>query len=268
MPELPEVETVVRGLRATLVGLTIKGVTVNWARSIALPSPDVFAASLPGERVLQVERRGKYVVMHLDHGKLLIHLRMTGRLQVVTPEEPLESRHLRVLIHLDGKLLLFYDARKFGRMYLLQETDQLLGRLGPEPLTSEFVPVRLAERLRGKRAIKSALLDQRVIAGLGNIYADEALFVAGVSPERPAGSLTHKEISALCAAIRAELQRGIAHGGTTLSDYRDAAGSEGRHRQHLRVYGRRGQPCPACGCDIACRRIAGRSSYHCPECQR
>ena len=153
-------------------------------------------------------------------------------------------------------------------MYLVDDAAQTLGRLGPEPLACDFGAAQLGERLGGRRAIKTALLNQRVLAGLGNIYADEALFVARIAPDRPAGSLTTEEITDLYHAIRAELRRGIEHGGTTLADYRDASGRRGRHRQHLRVYGRRGEACLACGCTIACKRVGGRSSYHCPECQR
>ena len=269
MPELPEVETIVRDLRQSLIGQTITGVEIYCERSIATPSPAEFRAGLLGQRILSVERRGKFIVLQLGQGYLLIHLRMTGQLLIVAAGEALSDRYLRVVLAFDGQRLLFRDVRKLGRLYLVAEASGVLGNLGPEPLGDDFTPEKLAECL-GRRwgAIKSLLLDQSLLAGVGNIYADEALHSARIAPQRQACTLTREEVTALYRAIRSELQRGIRNRGTTLSNYRDAAGREGEHREHLRVYGRAGEPCPRCGSTIVRARIGGRSSFHCPHCQR
>ena len=269
MPELPEVETIVRDLRHSLVGQKITGVAIYWERTVDRPSPEEFRTRLVGQRILAVGRRGKFVVLHLEQGDLIVHLRMTGQLLVAPAEAAPEGRHLRVVLALDGRRLLYNDARKFGRMYLVDDAEEVLGELGPEPLEGGFTAERLAACLGRRRgAVKSLLLDQKVLAGIGNIYADEALHMAGIAPQRPACALSQDEIAALCRAIRGELERGIRNRGTTLSDYRDAAGREGEHRGYLRVYGRAGQPCLRCGGEIVRARVGGRSSYHCPACQR
>ena len=268
MPELPEVETVARDLRELLMGQSIGDVEVYWERSIATPSPGEFCARLRGRQILAVARRGKFIVLHLDRSDLLVHLGMTGQLLVEWADETLGRRHARVALHLDGKRLLFNDMRKFGRMYLVPDADVVLGDLGPEPLSSGFTSETLAACVRGRRgAIKSLLLNQAVIAGIGNIYADEALHAARIAPHRKACTLSQAEIAALHAAIRSELQRGIRNRGTTFSSYRDAKGQEGGNREHLRVYGRAGEACLRCGARIARSRIGGRSSFYCPRCQ-
>lgn len=268
MPELPEVETVARDLRGLLRGQSIGNVEVYWERSIATPSPGEFCAGLRGRQILAVGRRGKFIILHLDQGDLLVHLGMTGQLLVEQIGETSDRRHIRVALHLEGKCLLFNDTRKFGRMYLVPEADVVVGGLGPEPLESGFTSERLAACVRGRRgAIKSLLLNQGVIAGIGNIYADEALHAAQIAPHRRACTLSQAEIAALHAAIRSELQRGIRNRGTTFSSYRDAKGHEGGNREHLRVYGRAGEACLRCGAEIIRSRIGGRSSFHCPCCQ-
>jgi formamidopyrimidine-DNA glycosylase len=269
VPELPEVETIVRGLRPLLTGQTITQVEVYWERTIATPSPAEFRARLPGQQIVDVYRRGKFIVLHLERDDLLVHLRMTGRLLIAPAGQPPEGRRLRVVLVLGRGRLLFEDARKFGRLYLVPDADLVLESLGPEPLGANFTEKALAACLSGRRrAVKSLLLDQRIVAGMGNVYADEALHAASIAPGRQACTLSATESAALWAAIRSELERGIGNRGTTLTDYRDPEGRPGRHREQLRVYGRAGQHCVRCGTRIERLRIGGRSSYHCPRCQR
>lgn len=268
MPELPEVETVVRGLRRSLTGQNINNVEVLWERTIDRPVPDEFRSRLLNRRITAVARRGKFIILHLNEGDWLVHLRMTGQLLVMPRDDQSQPRHTRVVIACDSKRLLFVDMRKFGRMYWVPDAAAMLSSLGPEPLEEGFSSDVLAASLSRRRMpIKSLLLDQRVVAGIGNIYADEALFTAGIAPERMGCTLTPAEVGVLFSAIRVELQRGIQNRGTTLSDYRDADGRRGDHHAHLRVYGRGEQPCLRCGARIVRSRVGGRSSYHCPNCQ-
>ena len=271
MPELPEVETVARGLQASLVGCTIVGVEVRWVRSVAPPNPDAFARRLTGQAVTGVGRRGKWVVIELcGADTLLIHLRMSGRL-VLESEPCLDDRHLRVLLFLhDGRRLHFSDQRKFGRMVLTARPQLVLGDLGPEPLADDFTPDRLGEMLAQRRGrIKPLLLNQRFLAGLGNIYADEALWRAGVHPLRRAGTLTPAEVWRLHRAIRSVLMAAIASGGTTLPDrmYQQADGRAGEFAGRLAVYGRVGQPCLRCGSAVERIRVGQRGTHFCPHCQ-
>ena len=271
MPELPEVETVARGLRASLVGCTITGVEVRWARSIILPHPTIFARRLTGQTVTDVGRRGKWVVITLSGGDtLLIHLRMTGQL-VPEPGECPDDRHIRVLFSLDdGRYLRFSDARKFGRLWLVDDPADVLGELGPEPLADAFTAARLGEMLARRRGrIKPLLLNQRFLAGLGNIYTDEALWQAGIHPLRRADSLTPAEVRRLHRAIRDVLEAAIASGGTTLPDrtYQQADGRSGEFARRLAVYGRVGQPCLRCGTTIERIKVSQRGTYFCPRCQ-
>jgi len=271
MPELPEVETVARGLRAALIGHTIADVKVLWVRSVVPPDPAAFVRRLTGQTITDVGRRGKWVVMGLSNcNTLLIHLRMSGRL-VIESEACPDDRHLRVLILLeDGRRLSFVDPRKFGRMHLTDTPEQVLGDLGPEPLSGEFTAGRLAEMLKQRRGrIKPLLLDQRFLAGLGNIYADEALWRARIHPLRPAHTLTSTEVRRLHTAIQAVLTAAIAGGGTTLGDetYRQADGQAGEFADELAVYGRTGQPCPRCGQTIARITVSQRGTHFCPRCQ-
>ena len=272
MPELPEVETVARGLRTLLVGSTIAGVEVRWARSVVPPDPSVFAGRLMGQTVTGVERRGKWVVIALSGGEtLLVHLRMTGRL-VLESEECLDDRHLRVALLLDdGRRLHFSDARKFGRMVLTAQPQDVLDELGPEPLAEGFTPERFGEMLAQRRGhVKSLLLDQRFLAGLGNIYTDEALWRACIHPLRQADTLTSDEVQGLHQAIQAVLRAAIAGGGTTLEDaaYRQADGQSGEFAEQLAVYGRAGQPCLRCGATIERIEVGQRGTHFCQRCQR
>jgi len=293
MPELPEVETVARGLRASLIGRTIIGVEVRWARSVIPPNgsteastvslrrersaeplaevPTAFAHRLTGQTVTGVGRRGKWMVISLSGGDtLLVHLRMTGQLVLESGECP-DDRHVRVLFFLDdGRRLRFSDARKFGRLWLVDDPADVLGELGPEPLADAFTAARLGEMLTRRRGrLKPLLLNQRFLAGLGNIYTDEALWQASIHPLRRADSLTPTEVRRLHRAIRAVLRAAIASRGTTLPDgtYRQADGRSGEFARHLAVYGRVGQPCPRCGTIIERIKVSQRGTYFCPRCQ-
>jgi formamidopyrimidine-DNA glycosylase len=271
MPELPEVETVVRGLRAEIADRTITDVKVLWTRSVVPPDPDAFARRLAGQTITDVERRGKWVMMALSgDDTLLIHLRMSGRL-VLESEACLDDRHLRVLFLLDdGRRLSFIDQRKFGRMILTNDHNLILKDLGLEPLSEEFTPKRLKEMLGSRRGrIKSLLLDQRFLAGLGNIYTDEALWRAQIHPLRPADTLTPTEVARLHKAIRVVLASAIASGGTTLEDeaYRRANGQAGEFAGKLAAYGRAGQPCLRCGRTIERIKVSQRGTHFCPRCQ-
>lgn len=269
MPELPEVETVARGLRASLVGRTITGVEVRWARSVIPPDPVAFARQLTSQTVVGVARQGKWVVIGLSGGgALLIHLRMTGRLVL---GEPLNDQHIRVLLSLDnGQSLHFCDQRKFGRLRLVDDAAKALSDLGPEPLADDFTAARLEEMLAQRRGrIKPLLLNQSFLAGLGNIYTDESLWRAGIHPLRPAHALTPAEVCRLHRAIRAVLRAAIASGGTTLPDaaYQQVDGRAGEFAGRLAVYGREGQPCPRCGADVERIQVGQRGTHFCPRCQ-
>ncbi len=271
MPELPEVETIVRGLRGDLVGRVVNGATVLWPRTVEPLSPEAFAVRLSGQRIEALDRRGKYIVLKLNRDYLLIHLRMTGRLYVALPDQVGEAdRWLRVRIALDdGRELRFSDARKFGRMHLTAQPEQVLGDLGPEPLSETFTLDRFHRVLAGRRgAMKPLLVRQSFLAGIGNIYADEALWQAEIHPQRPAHTLTASEIERLYHAIRTVLGEGIDHEGASVNWYRKPDGSTGEQQDHFRVYGRRGKACPRCGQPIERITLGQRGTYFCPRCQR
>lgn len=270
MPELPEVETVARGLRELLVGRRFIGVHIRWPRTIAHPEPERFAQELVGRQVRSVDRRGKYVVIGLDRGSLLIHLKMSGRLLVMPASDPVDV-HTHTLFDLDDdSRLCFRDVRKFGRVYLVQDIGQVTGPLGPEPLAEDLTLDDFAALLaRRSGRLKSLLLNQTFLAGLGNIYADESLFAARLHPLRTANSLTADEQSRLYHAIRTVLGRAIDGRGTTLEDqgYVDAAGQAGSYQDRIAVYGRTGGPCTVCGAAIERIIVGGRSTHYCPRCQ-
>lgn len=271
MPELPEVETIAADLRMQLVGRRFHTAHILWPRTLAAPDPASLNARLAGRTVADVGRRGKYLLIALDSGDtLIIHLRMTGRLALMAEGDPrLREDHVRARFALaDGNYLVFTDARKFGRIWLAQDVAQVLGKLGPEPFDWHFTAQQLGERLSLRRAaIKALLLDQSIIAGLGNIYADEALHLAGIHPLRPGASLTPDEINCLHAAIRSVLVESIAARGTMLRDYRTPYGPDGAYKSRLRVYGQPGRPCPRCATPIERIRVAQRSTHFCPCCQ-
>jgi formamidopyrimidine-DNA glycosylase len=270
MPELPEVETVAGDLRRRLVGLTVTGATVTWQRTIARPSAEEFEQQIVGRRVLSVGRRAKYIVIELDRGCLLVHLMMSGRLHLVPAGAPPHD-HLRVTLNFDSGLeMRFQDTRKFGRIYLVDELQEVTAGLGPEPLDELFTVDDFRRRLaRRKGRLKSLLLNQRFLAGLGNIYADEALFAARLHPLRRADSLTGAEQVRLYEAIRAVLGDAVQGRGTTLSDggYTDASGQAGTYQARLAVYGRRGDACLRCQAPIERSVVGGRSTHYCPNCQ-
>lgn len=274
MPELPEVETVRRSLQPKLAGLKFTGAEILMPKIIRLPDPEQFREEIKEKKIQKVGRRGKYLLLALSGGyTLAVHLRMTGRLVYCEPGLPL-AKHTHIILSLnDGCQLRFSDVRQFGRMWLVP-TASLAGLagfkdLGVEPLEEAFTRDYLKKELRRRHArIKPLLLDQTFIAGLGNIYTDEALHRAKINPERLATTLTPREIAHLYHAIRDVLGEGIENRGTTMRDYIDGDGRPGSYQELLRVYSREGQPCPQCGKPIVKKKVAGRSSYYCPACQK
>lgn len=274
MPELPEVEVTARGLNRHLPGRQIRAVgLLDWPRMLANRTPEELASVLPGQTILAARRRGKYIELKLDTGGcLLFHRKMTGNL-LVTPAGTPGGRHAHFSISTSGEReLRFVDPRKFGRVYyfasLEEEEDFLRARIGLDPL-AELTEQSLQSLLsRRKGRLKSLLLDQRLIAGIGNLYADEMLWEAGLAAERSASSLSPKEADRLYAAMQAVLSRAIERRGTSLSDHLDADGLPGSNQDHLNVYGRAGQPCPRCGVTILRRVVAQRGTWYCPGCQR
>jgi formamidopyrimidine-DNA glycosylase len=228
-------------------------------------------AAVAGRVIERVERRGKYLLLILsNHQVLAIHLRMTGQLTVV-PQTAEVPKATYFIVHLDNHTeLRFNDTRKFGKVILYRDNAPPAGlkKLGPEPLAKSFTPAVLKKRF-GKRelAVKKALLNQEIVAGIGNIYADEALFLAGIDPVRPVNTLTDPEMNKLVKAIRQVLREGIDHRGTTKRDYLDGEGHPGSHQDYLRVYGRKGMPCPVCGTPVAKINFGGRGTHFCPKCQ-
>jgi formamidopyrimidine-DNA glycosylase len=270
LPELPEVETVVRGLREPLVGRTVQSMWYDWTRMIRVLTPEQFAARIQGQTIRAVNRRAKYILCELDHDILVAHLGMTGRLYVTSDDTTLEAdRWVHFRLQLDaGQQLRFSDARKFGFVSLTDKIDSLAPKLGPEPLTDAFTPAVLRERSqKHHKAIKALLLDQAFVAGVGNIYAVEALHHAGIHPLRPADSLTDDEIIRLHAAIRQTLERGIEREGASVNWYRKPDGTTGEMQNHFFVYDREGEPCLTCGQPIEKIRVAQRGTHYCPQCQ-
>lgn len=271
MPELPEVESLARALRQggadgapPLVGRRIVGVRLNWPGHVDRPSPRTFRARLRGRTVRAVGRRAKYLVVELDRGTLLLHLRMSGDLRLAPTGSP-PDRFTRSILRLDdGWELRFSDARKFGRLFLVDDPAEVVGGLGPEPLERSFTAPMLARRLRTtRRVLKPLLLDQRVVAGVGNIYADEALHRAGLHPARRSDSLSPEEAGALWRGLRAALRQGLRHNGASI----DWVYRGGDYQNHFRVYQRAGEPCPVCGTPIVRIVLAQRGTHFCPTCQ-
>jgi len=269
-PELPEVETVASGLRAAVCGRRVARAVVyerRLRRTIAADLPE----RLRGQRIGHVERRGKFLVFHLDGAReLVVHLGMSGTLRVARPPIALR-RHDHAVIELDdGQWLAYNDPRRFG-VVLLQDAEAAgaAGSLGVDPLAPEFTGAALRALSRGRRRpIKNLLMDQTLIAGLGNIYANEILSCAGVRPGRAAGRLTRREIDALVEATQTVLRAAIRQRGSSISDFRDTSGTPGGFQRCFRVYDRAGEPCLDCGVTIRKRVLAGRSSFYCPACQR
>lgn len=276
MPELPEVETVRRGLAAQIAGRVFAGISyLEWPRTLATPDAPLFAARLVGQRVVAVRRRAKFLIIDLADGSgggdhLVAHLRMTGQLTVAPADAPRERFARVAFAFADGDELRFSDIRRFGRIELHDAAGLAarLGDLGPEPLGDDWTAERFAAALAARRTrLKPLLLDQRFLAGLGNIYVDEALFRARLHPLTAADTVSAARAGALHAAIRAVLSEAIGSGGTTFSNYRDAYGQEGDYYERRRVYDRAGSPCPGCGDQIARIVVGGRGTHLCPTCQ-
>jgi len=274
VPELPEVETVRRRLEPALVGRRFERVEILDPRLTRPEEPAEVAAELEGERVAALERRGKYLVVRFESGRvLLIHLRMTGSLQHAPTGRLEPDPHRRAVVRLDnGSDVAYRDVRRFGTWLLVEPgalDPYLAERLGGEPLERDFTAKFLAARLETRKApIKAALLDQRTLAGLGNIYVDEALWRARIHPLTPARELARDRMPALRRGIKQALEAGIARQGATLRDYRQPDGARGRMQHEFKVYGRAGEPCNRCGTPIDKIRVAGRGTYYCPSCQR
>ena len=276
MPELPEVETVCRGLALVLEGHRLARV-VTRRPDLRFPLPDGFGQRLTGRVVAQVSRRAKYMLFTLDDGTTVIgHLGMSGRMRIYADAPPPEETHDHVIFETDaGAVIRFNDPRRFGFFDLADagalDAHKFFAGLGPEPLDDAFDGPALALRLKGKAApLKAALLDQRVVAGLGNIYVCEALHMAGLSPKRKARSVGSARAERLVAAVKAVLERAIAAGGSSLRDHRQPNGELGYFQHDFRVYGREGAACPVCGPGHPVRRLvqSGRSTFYCPNCQR
>ncbi len=283
MPELPEVETVKAGIAPVMEGKIIARTEVN-RPDLRWPFPDRMAERLAGQRVLGLRRRSKYILVDLASAEtLLIHLGMSGRILVsghtvgdFHHPHPAPAKHDHVVLHMDdGVRITFNDARRFGAMDLMDTEDQedhwLIKDLGPEPLGNAFNESYLVDRFKGRNTpVKSALLDQRIVAGLGNIYVCEVLFRAGIHPARKAGKISAKRVASLVPLIRDVLAQAIAAGGSSLRDYRQSDGELGYFQHVFQVYDREGDACVNPGCEKEIQRIvqSGRSSFFCPQCQR
>lgn len=274
MPELPEVETVCRGLAAHLLNARIARVTVR-RRDLRVPVPKHFEKVLEGRTLTGITRRAKYILLRFDATEVLvIHLGMSGRLLLHRGAAKQQQKHDHIVIGFgDGHTLIFNDARRFGLMTLIPE--QALGHhalfkgLGPEPLSDDWSGTHLYDVFRGSRApVKSVIMDQRRLVGVGNIYACEALFRAGIHPARAAYKVTKAEANKLASAIRKVLEEAIASGGSTLRDYVRSSGDTGYFQHHFKVYGRKNMPCTVCGEPVKTMRQSGRSTFFCARCQR
>lgn len=269
MPELPEVETHVQELTPLLTGHSIQDVRIFWPKAVVEPDLDSFCHLLVHRTFQTIARRAKYMLFHLDADWILIvHLRMTGTFRVVPTGSGLH-RHARAVLGLDNRQdLCFLDQRKFGRLWLVQDPTPVLAHLGPEPLSRRFTGKFLVQALCRRTApIKAVLLDQAVAAGVGNIYADEALFRARIHPRRPARDLSEQECLCLCRSIRRVIRTGIRLRGSFISTYRPPSGVPGRFQAEHRVFRRTDEPCLHCGTPIARAVIAQRSTHFCPRCQ-
>lgn len=267
MPELPEVETIKNELSPHVVRRSISGVTLFWKRMLRQPSSEEFYDRVRGKRITGLVRRGKYLIFRLDSGdSLIIHLKMSGALILGGGSPP---GYTRVIIKLDnGSSIFFRDPRKFGRIQLVESEGDVTNKLGPEPLEPTFTPEMLAKKLRRRKApIKTALIDQALIAGIGNMYADEALFAAGINPLRPADSLSRIEINRLHGAIQAVLRDAIDRKGASVSTYFRPGGEKGSAHSRFKVAHQKGKTCPVCGTSIERIPIRQRGSCYCPKCQ-
>lgn len=273
MPELPEVETIANDLsKAGITKTKIENVAVHNVSTVGKPSPEQFKKRLIGNQILSITRRGKWLILKLTNGYLIIHLRMTGRFNIFKKkEEPIVKHEHIVLDFANGRQLRFHDTRKFGRWYLVDDPQEIVEHLGPEPLEWNGKDFSIA--LRGKnRQLKPLLLDQEFIAGLGNIYVDEALWEAHLHPKKLSSDVTEKQAQILFAGIQKVLRRGIETSGTSLgkgkSNYYRIEGTQGEHQEKLNVFRLTGKPCPRCGTIIKRIVVAQRSTHFCPHCQK
>jgi formamidopyrimidine-DNA glycosylase len=274
MPELPEVETIKRTLEALVLNKEIKKVSVFWPKIVKHPEEvEQFQDALVGEKILEMGRRGKFLIFYTKNYALVSHLRMEGKYGLFSASEPIK-KHTHVIFHFtDGTELRYNDVRKFGTMHLFAKGSELgklpLSQLGPEPFSPEFTVEFLKEKLaRTNRKIKPALLDQSTVVGLGNIYVDEALFRSNIHPERLASSLTSGEIALLQQEIIATLTEAVAKGGSTIRSYVNSQGQIGMFQLELFVYGKKAEPCPKCGTQLEKITVGGRGTHFCPACQK
>lgn len=268
MPELPEVETI----RASLEDVRGAGIT-----GLEIFKPEVIRRQeyeperICGESIRQVKRRGKFLVLVLRTDLyLILHMGMTGRFYLADEKMLLTEPHIHVVIHLDsGHKMVYQDTRRFGGLWFITDYDSFFAQMGPEPLSRQFNASYLEEAIKNRKApIKNLLLNQHIVAGIGNIYADEALFAARIRPDRAAGTLDSSEIKKLCRAVKAVLKNSIKQRGTTFRDYRDGYNQKGGFQNYLKVYGKKNSPCPLCGSTLVVARIGGRSSHYCEKCQK
>lgn len=271
MPELPEVETTRRGIAPHITGRTVRRVVVR-DRRLRWPVPRRLAEELTGQVIDRVGRRAKYLLLETDTGTAILHLGMSGSLKLVDSSTP-PGKHDHVDLQLEnGRTLRFTDPRRFGSLHWTTRpvvTHRLLRDLGPEPLDAAFTGDYLYGLSRGRRvAVKNFIMNSHIVVGIGNIYASEALYMAGIHPKRLAGRISRQKYALLCEVVREVLQDAIAAGGTTLRDFVNGEGKPGYFRQHLNVYGRSGQPCISCRVPIREIRLGQRSTFYCPKCQR
>lgn len=273
MPEMPEVEQVRKTLTPHIKGKTITNIEIYLDRLIQHPSPAEFIKGLVGKTIQEVGRKGKYLVLQTAASqKLIVHLRMTGALIAQSSNAPV-PKYAKIKFELtDGVTMWFTDIRTFGTLYLVTDNDVFIEgyeTLGPEPLSAGFSAEYLAPlAAKSRKPIKTFILDQKIIAGLGNIYADECLALSKILPTRIANTLSAEEISRLCDAINAVIAQGIKNRGTTFRDYKDGEGNKGDNQNHLLVYSRAGKACRTCGATLLQIKVGGRGSVYCPECQK
>jgi formamidopyrimidine-DNA glycosylase len=267
MPELPEVETIKNELLPHVIGRKITGVTVFWDKMVKQPSVEEFYRRVTGQKITALSRLGKYLFFHLGSGeKLVMHMKMTGSLLINPPDD----KFARAVFSFDnGAVMHFRDPRKFGKMWLAADESEVAQKLGPEPLDEDFTVKTLAGILSKRKApVKPVLLDQSIIAGIGNMYADESLFEAEIHPERPSCGLTEAEINRLYTAIRRVLRAAIKNKGASVRNYIRPDGDIGSAHDEFRVAHGTGKNCPRCGTPIARIVVRGRGTYYCPECQK
>jgi len=266
MPELPEVETIKNELLPHVIDRTIKSVDILWDRMVKQPSVKAFQSQVVGQKITSLTRRGKYLFFHLSGGAVLVmHMKMTGSLVVNSAD----TKFARAVLHLDnGTAVYFHDPRKFGKMWLERNTDAVCKKLGPEPLDNDFTPDVLAVILSKRSApVKPVILDQAIIAGIGNMYADEALFEAKIHPEKPACKLTKAEVKRLYEAIRLVLRKALKNKGASVRNYIRPDGEPGTAHDEFNVAHGVGKTCPRCGTAIKRIVVRGRGTYYCPRCQ-